>query len=76
MNEDGWSTMNGKPIRLSKSGDEGGYSGRICQADIKRKCNEFFKKRGMETESTLSFGSVLRRKSRPIVEDDDELNEL
>ena len=76
MNEDGWSTMNGKPIRLSKSGDEGGYSGRICQADIKRKCNEFFKSRGMETESTLSFGSVLRRKSRRIVQDDEELNEL
>jgi hypothetical protein len=76
MNEDGWTTMNGKPIRLSKAGDEGGYSGRMSPAEIRRRCNEFFKSRGMETESTLSFGSVLRRKSRRIVEDDEELNEL
>lgn len=72
MNEDGWATMNGKPIRLSKSGDEGGYSGRISQADIKRKCDEFFNKRGMERISTLSFGSVLRRKSRRIMDEEVE----
>jgi hypothetical protein len=74
MNEDGWSTMNGKPLRLSKAGDEGGHPGKISQAEIRKKCNEFFRKRGMETESTLSFGSVLRRKSRRLVEDDEELN--
>ena len=73
MNEEGWATMNGKPIRLSKSGDEGGYSGRVSHADIKRRCDEFFKRRGMERISTLSFGSVLRRKSRRIMDVDEEL---
>jgi hypothetical protein len=77
MNADGWATMNGRLMRLSKSGDEAGLCGRIPQAEIKRKCDEFFKSRGMERVSTFSFGSVRRRKAQYVnQEDDDELENL
>ena len=75
MNADGWATMNGRLMRLSKSGDEGGFSGKMNQAEIKRKCDAFFASRGMERISTLSFGSVRRRKAQ-YIEEDDELENL
>jgi hypothetical protein len=77
MNADGWATMNGRLMRLSKSGDEGGLSGKMNQAEIKRKCDAFFASRGMERISTLSFGSVRRRKAQYVnEEEDDELENL
>jgi hypothetical protein len=76
MNADGWATMNGKLMRLSASGDEGGHPGRISQAEIKRRCDEFFRIRGMERVSTFSFGSVRRRKAHHLEEEDDELENL